>query len=497
MHTLPENNKAIPFLTGYQIEELSRGPLPLDLKRDGFTISRTSSADSGQFDIMVSEENKDIVADGNAFLYKNISSEWFIGIPKVDDAKSFHFPSFYKYWDFMWRGQEMPGHIDTEKKNYGVAVFAGNYSEYADGELANEKIELMHKLSMYIPVYTNIEMEKKNVPRWSKIIYVDININRNAIRDFRDAKHNFISQYTHNLCFEDSVKDGYLTEQIFDSLANGCVPIYKGDPNIEKWISKKYFIDAQGKTAEGIAHEIKTRRDLIERINEKKTGCIKVQLKEMRKMLRLFEGNIVKNRKKRHSRTETTSPHTNNNDRPVFFNVFSMREMAQNPLGCGLSKEGFTFTSIFINTPGHFDIFYSGENRRYDTTPRIFTYDNVSSEWFIGIPKIDSPKAFHFPLLYMYWDFIENGYEKPVHVENKIFGVSFVSSHIATDKNWTKTDLTNERFNLIHQLSLFIPVFANSALKYLSPEWSKVTYIEVPRHSGGIFERILWRRIRI
>lgn len=45
-------------------------------------------------------------------------------------------------------------------------------------------------------------------------------------------------------CFENA-KDisGYVTEKIFDCLISGCIPVYFGEPNIEKWIPKECFVD--------------------------------------------------------------------------------------------------------------------------------------------------------------------------------------------------------------------------------------------------------------
>lgn len=46
------------------------------------------------------------------------------------------------------------------------------------------------------------------------------------------------------ICFENA-RDipGYLTEKIFDCLFAGCVPVYWGEPNIEKWIPPQCFVD--------------------------------------------------------------------------------------------------------------------------------------------------------------------------------------------------------------------------------------------------------------
>lgn len=58
------------------------------------------------------------------------------------------------------------------------------------------------------------------------------------------TKHEILSQSKFAICFENA-RDirGYLTEKIFDCLFAGCIPIYWGEPNIEKWLPKECFID--------------------------------------------------------------------------------------------------------------------------------------------------------------------------------------------------------------------------------------------------------------
>ncbi|MCE7505174.1 glycosyltransferase family 10 [Polynucleobacter sp. IMCC30063] len=59
-----------------------------------------------------------------------------------------------------------------------------------------------------------------------------------------NSKFTALSQARFSICFENA-RDirGYLTEKIFDCLFAGCVPIYWGDPEVEKAIPKNCFID--------------------------------------------------------------------------------------------------------------------------------------------------------------------------------------------------------------------------------------------------------------
>lgn len=45
---------------------------------------------------------------------------------------------------------------------------------------------------------------------------------------YHDVKEDFLANYRFNICPENSLGDGYMTEKIFESIAAGCIPIYWG-----------------------------------------------------------------------------------------------------------------------------------------------------------------------------------------------------------------------------------------------------------------------------
>ena len=46
--------------------------------------------------------------------------------------------------------------------------------------------------------------------------------------DFRNNKNEFLKKYKFNLCCENLIDDGYVTEKIFDSFENDCIALYAG-----------------------------------------------------------------------------------------------------------------------------------------------------------------------------------------------------------------------------------------------------------------------------
>ncbi|MEO6035913.1 MAG: glycosyltransferase family 10 [Verrucomicrobiota bacterium] len=57
------------------------------------------------------------------------------------------------------------------------------------------------------------------------------------------SKRATLRQYRFSLCYENSIFPGYLTEKIFDALFAGCVPVYLGDPEVEKSIPPEAFVN--------------------------------------------------------------------------------------------------------------------------------------------------------------------------------------------------------------------------------------------------------------
>jgi hypothetical protein len=52
-----------------------------------------------------------------------------------------------------------------------------------------------------------------------------------------------VSKYKFNFCPENSKFNGYLTEKPLQAMIAGCIPIYLGAPDVEKYLPKGSFID--------------------------------------------------------------------------------------------------------------------------------------------------------------------------------------------------------------------------------------------------------------
>ncbi|MDO6995007.1 glycosyltransferase family 10, partial [Brachyspira innocens] len=52
-------------------------------------------------------------------------------------------------------------------------------------------------------------------------------------QNFDDDKIEYLKDFKFNICPENTISDGYITEKLFDAFKAGCIPIYNGDENIE------------------------------------------------------------------------------------------------------------------------------------------------------------------------------------------------------------------------------------------------------------------------
>uniref|UniRef100_A0A6C0D7M6 Uncharacterized protein n=1 Tax=viral metagenome TaxID=1070528 RepID=A0A6C0D7M6_9ZZZZ len=72
-------------------------------------------------------------------------------------------------------------------------------------------------------------------------------------------KHEFLKKYKFCFAFENSSSQGYVTEKLIHAKAAGCIPIYWGDPKVERDFDPKSFIDAR---------KIRSKEELIQMVKE-------------------------------------------------------------------------------------------------------------------------------------------------------------------------------------------------------------------------------------
>ena len=71
---------------------------------------------------------------------------------------------------------------------------------------------------------------------------------KNLMRIYKgecNSKYQILSKYKYCLCFENTPMEGYISEKLFDCFYTGTIPLYLGDPTINKFIPNECFIDVR------------------------------------------------------------------------------------------------------------------------------------------------------------------------------------------------------------------------------------------------------------
>jgi hypothetical protein len=63
-------------------------------------------------------------------------------------------------------------------------------------------------------------------------------------------------EYKFNICFENAAHEAYISEKLPNALKAGCVPVYWGCPNIDKYFNKDRFIWVKQTSEETICQMI-------------------------------------------------------------------------------------------------------------------------------------------------------------------------------------------------------------------------------------------------
>jgi hypothetical protein len=131
----------------------------------------------------------------------------------IDDTKDnyIRFPSWlFSFFNPFDSKNIIMNKLQSFKKKYKKSKFCALIADHDDTGIRTPLYELLSKIA---PV---------DCP--GKLFYND-----NSLKElFIDDKARYLQQYKFNICPEDSVSPGYVTEKIFQALYSGCIPIYTG-----------------------------------------------------------------------------------------------------------------------------------------------------------------------------------------------------------------------------------------------------------------------------
>lgn len=136
------------------------------------------------------------------------------------------------------------------KNNYGLRTKFCNMVVSNSGIADDQRTKFFHELSKY-----------KHVDSGGRYL-------NNVGGPVKD-KYEFQRQYKFSIAFENSAFPGYVTEKITQAWAAGTIPIYWGNPDIEKEFNNNAFINANGIPIEDVVKkviEIDQSEELFERM---------------------------------------------------------------------------------------------------------------------------------------------------------------------------------------------------------------------------------------
>ena len=142
----------------------------------------------------------------------------------VDNVK------YFKYWPSIDSSPVMSeGSIPYSEKGLAAIICTNQICAELPGELYSERKRIVDFFETHeeyqFGVYGRFWEGYRN---WG-----------GAINRKSDAYH----KYKFAICIENTRRNGYITEKLFDCFKNGIVPVYGGPLNVEKYIPKDCFID--------------------------------------------------------------------------------------------------------------------------------------------------------------------------------------------------------------------------------------------------------------
>jgi hypothetical protein len=87
---------------------------------------------------------------------------------------------------------------------------------------------------------------------------------------FSGNKIDLIKKYKYNICFENTIQEGYVTEKLLEAKVAGCIPIYYGHPAVSKDFNEKGFINYYN------YNDISSFFDYIKRLEKDKDLCYNI-----------------------------------------------------------------------------------------------------------------------------------------------------------------------------------------------------------------------------
>ena len=148
-----------------------------------------------------------------------------LGFDRIDEDKHQNYVRFpiwisYNFYGLLDNKNYTKDHIKKVIDDINNAKSKKNKfaSLVASHDATNIRTQMYNQIS---------KIDYINCP--SKLFHNDDTLKSN----FNNNKIEYLKDFKFNICPENTISEGYITEKLFDAFKAGCIPIYNGDENIE------------------------------------------------------------------------------------------------------------------------------------------------------------------------------------------------------------------------------------------------------------------------
>ncbi|MBN2600986.1 MAG: glycosyltransferase, partial [Candidatus Marinimicrobia bacterium] len=157
----------------------------------------------------------------------------------------YRFPNYARYgeqFELLTSPRSYASNLITQKKGFCNFIYSNSFADPA-------RDEFFHLLSRYKKV-DSLGAHLKNT---------EIPISERYAKDWRTSKVEIQKEYKFSITFENSFAPGYTTEKMLHALISNTIPIYWGNPLVDRDFNPNCFINC---------HHFKSWNDVVETVIE-------------------------------------------------------------------------------------------------------------------------------------------------------------------------------------------------------------------------------------
>lgn len=142
-------------------------------------------------------------------------------------------------------GNPKPISIDRCTKVVPFAEAKGDRSKFCSFIVTNPRQPMRNNSFKWLSNYKKVDSAGRLFNNMGDSLFAGLGGGGGEIKKF-----NFLKEYKFSLTYENESSNGYTTEKMLHAKAAGCIPIYWGDPRVERDFDPSGFIDARNFTTE-------------------------------------------------------------------------------------------------------------------------------------------------------------------------------------------------------------------------------------------------------